>query len=379
MLTMFAVVLAIGLLVDDAIVVVENVERLMAEEGLSPLEATRQSMDQITGALIGIATVLSAVFIPMAFLTGSTGVIYRQFSITIVSAMVLSVIVAIVLTPALCATLLKPVERGAHHHYNRGFFGWFNRHFDAGSRRYQGVVGRMIGRPWRYMLVYLALASLMGLLFLRLPTAFLPDEDQGYLFTLVQTPVGATQARTQNALDKVADYFLNQEKDAVASIFTVVGFSFSGSGQNAGIGFVLLKDWDERKSPRLGVQALQMRAYGALSQIKDAMAFAFAPPPVNELGNSEGFDFYLKDDLGQGHAALTAARDQFLSMASQGQTAGERAAQRPGGRAAVPPRHRCAEGDLARPVDEPTSMTRCRWPGAAATSTISSTAAASST
>jgi multidrug efflux pump len=317
MLTMFAVVLAIGLLVDDAIVVVENVERLMAEEGLSPVEATRKSMVQITGALIGIATVLSAVFIPMAFLTGSTGVIYRQFSITIVSAMVLSVIVAIVLTPALCATLLKPVERGTHHHYNRGFFRWFNRNFDAGSRRYQGVVGRMIGRPWRYMLVYLALASLMGLLFLRLPTAFLPDEDQGYLFTLVQTPVGATQARTQKALDQIADYFLNQEKAAVASIFTVVGFSFSGSGQNAGIGFVLLKDWEERKSPMLGVQALQMRAYGALSQIKDAMAFAFAPPPVNELGNSEGFDFYLKDSLGQGHAALTAARNQFLFMASK--------------------------------------------------------------
>jgi multidrug efflux pump len=317
MLTMFAVVLAIGLLVDDAIVVVENVERLMAEEGLSPVEATRKSMNQITGALIGIATVLSAVFIPMAFLTGSTGVIYRQFSITIVSAMVLSVIVAIVLTPALCATLLKPGAKGEQHHYNRGFFRWFNRTFDTNSRRYQGVVGRMIARPWRFMLVYLALASLMGLLFLRLPTAFLPDEDQGYLFTLVQTPVGSTQARTDRALDKVADYFLNQEKDAVASVFTVVGFSFSGSGQNAGIGFVLLKDWEQRKAASLGVQALQMRAFGALMQIKDAMAFAFAPPPVNELGNSEGFDFYLKDDLGQGHTALTAARNQFLYMASK--------------------------------------------------------------
>ncbi|HEY6451816.1 MAG TPA: efflux RND transporter permease subunit, partial [Steroidobacteraceae bacterium] len=316
MLTMFAVVLAIGLLVDDAIVVVENVERLMTEEGLSPAEATRRSMDQITGALIGIATVLSAVFIPMAFLAGSTGVIYRQFSITIVSAMVLSVIVAIVLTPALCATLLKPVAKGQHAS-NRGFFGWFNRHFDRGNRRYQGIVGRLIARPWPYMLVYLALASLMGLLFLRLPTAFLPDEDQGYLFTLVQTPVGSTQARTMRALDKVEDYFLNKEKEAVQSIFTVAGFSFSGSGQNAGIGFVLLKDWSERKNPRLGVQALQMRAYGALAQIKDAVAFAFAPPPVSELGNSAGFDFYLKDNNGQGHDALTAARNQFLAMASQ--------------------------------------------------------------
>jgi multidrug efflux pump len=315
MLTMFAVVLAIGLLVDDAIVVVENVERLMSEEGLSPAEATRRSMDQITGALIGIATVLSAVFIPMAFLAGSTGVIYRQFSITIVSAMVLSVIVAIVLTPALCATLLKPVEKGGHHS-DRGFFGWFNRTFERSSRRYQGVVGRLIARPWPYMLVYLALASLMGLLFLRLPTAFLPDEDQGYMFTLVQAPVGATQARTQRVLDQVERYFLEQEKDAVKSIFTVAGFSFNGGGQSSGIGFVLLKDWDERKSASLAVEALQGRAYGGLSQIKDALAFAFSPPPVNELGNSAGFDFYLKDNNGQGHDALTAARNQFLLMAS---------------------------------------------------------------
>ncbi|MGA8705711.1 MAG: efflux RND transporter permease subunit, partial [Steroidobacteraceae bacterium] len=317
MLTMFAVVLAIGLLVDDAIVVVENVERLMAEEGLWPIEATRKSMDQITGALIGIATVLSAVFIPMAFLSGSTGVIYRQFSITIVSAMVLSVIVAIVLTPALCATLLRPAERGAHHHYNRGFFRWFNRKFDSGSHRYQIIVGRLIARPWRYMLIYLALASLMGLLFLRLPTAFLPDEDQGYMYTLVQTPVGATLARTRRALDQIQDYFLEQEQAAVESVFTVAGFSFTGSGQNAGIGFVLLKDWEDRKSPKLSVPALQMRAYGALLQIRDALAFAFSPPPVNELGNSAGFDFYLKDNNGQGHAALTAARNHFLLMAAK--------------------------------------------------------------
>jgi multidrug efflux pump len=316
MLTMFAVVLAIGLLVDDAIVVVENVERLMTDEGLSPLEATRRSMDQITGALIGIATVLSAVFVPMAFLTGSSGVIYRQFSITIVSAMVLSVTVAIVVTPALCATLLKPVQKGEHHS-NRGFFRWFNRAFANGNRRYQGIVANIIGRPVRYMLIYLVLASIMGLLFIRLPTAYLPDEDQGVLFTLVQTPVGATLERTMQALEQVNDYFLQREKAAVDSIFTVGGFSFNGSGQNDGFGFVLLKPWSDRASPQLSIQAIQGRAYGALAGIKDALAFAFAPPPVTELGNSAGFDVYLKDDKGQGHAALIAARNQLLGMAAK--------------------------------------------------------------
>ena len=316
MLTMFAVVLAIGLLVDDAIVVVENVERLMREEGLSPVEATRKSMDQITGALIGIATVLSAVFVPMAFLQGSTGVIYRQFSITIVSAMVLSVIIAIVLTPALCATLLKPVPKGGHHS-DRGSFGWFNRRFESGSRRYQGIVAHILQRTGRYLLIYVALASLMGLLFLRLPTAFLPEEDQGYLLTLVQTPVGATVQRTLKVLDQVREHFMVDEKDAVKSIFTVSGFSFSGGGQNTGIGFVLLKDWSERTSARLSVPALEARAYGALGGIRDGLAFAFSPPSVRELGNSAGFDFYLKDNRGQGHEALTAARNQFLYMASQ--------------------------------------------------------------
>jgi len=316
MLTMFAVVLAIGLLVDDAIVVVENVERLMADEGLSPVEATRRSMDQITGALIGIATVLSAVFVPMAFLTGSSGVIYRQFSITIVSAMVLSVTVAIVVTPALCATLLRPIKQGERRSQGR-FFHWFNRAFDNGSRRYRGMVANILARPVRFMLIYLALASIMGLLFIRLPTAYLPDEDQGYLFTLVQTPVGATLPRTVAALDKLKDYFLNQEKDAVDSIFTVAGFSFNGSGQNNGLGFVLLKDWSDRTSSQLSIRAIQGRAYGALSQISDAQAFAFAPPPITELGNSAGFDVYLKDDKGQGHAALIAARNRLLFMASK--------------------------------------------------------------
>jgi multidrug efflux pump len=316
MLTMFAVVLAIGLLVDDAIVVVENVERLMADEGLSPVEATRRSMDQITGALIGIATVLSAVFIPMAFLTGASGVIYRQFSITIVSAMVLSVTVAIVVTPALCATLLKPIKKGEAR-ARSGFFHWFNGAFDRASQRYRGIVAKIIVRPGRFMLVYAALASIMGLLFIRLPTAYLPDEDQGYLYSLVQTPVGATLPRTVAALDKMADYFLNAEKDAVASAFTIAGFSFNGSGQNNGLAFVLLKDWSVRRGPQLTVSAIQGRAYGALSRINDATAYAFAPPPITELGNSAGFDVFLKDDRGQGHAALIEARNQLLSMAKQ--------------------------------------------------------------
>lgn len=316
MLTMFAVVLAIGLLVDDAIVVVENVERLMREEGLAPVEATRRSMDQITGALVGIATVLSAVFIPMAFLQGSTGVIYRQFSITIVSAMVLSVVVAIVLTPALCASLLKPVPPGGHPS-ERAFFRWFNRWFEGGRRGYRRLVAHVLNQTGRYFLIYLGVASIMAVLFLRLPTAFLPDEDQGLLITMVQTPVGATQARTDRVLEELKDYFLQQERDAVTSIFTIAGWSFNGWGQNSGIGFVQLKDWSKRKAARLGASAIQDRANEALSQIKDAVAYAFAPPPVFDLGNAAGFEFYLKDNNGQGHEALTAARDQFLDMASK--------------------------------------------------------------
>ena len=315
MLTMFAIVLAIGLLVDDAIVVVENVERLMSEEGLTPVEATRRSMDQITGALVGIATVLSAVFIPMAFLRGSTGVIYRQFSITIVSAMVLSVIIAIVLTPPLCATLLQPVNKRVHQP-KRGIFPWFNRSFHRSNRGYQSAVAHMLARSGRYLLIYLGLAALMGLLFFRLPTAFLPNEDQGFLIAMVQTPVGATLARTEKVLDQVKHFFLATEKDAVISIFTVAGWSFSGNAQNAGIGFVLLKDWSERKSNNLGIEALQERSNEAVAKIQDATGFVFAPPPV-DLGNSAGFDVYLKDDNGQGHDALTAARNQFLAIASK--------------------------------------------------------------
>jgi multidrug efflux pump len=315
-LTMFAMVLAIGLLVDDAIVVVENVERVMSEEGLSPKEATRKSMGQITGALVGIALVLSAVFVPMAFFSGSTGVIYRQFSVTIVSAMVLSVIVAVVFTPALCATFLKPVEKG-HHASNRGFFGWFNRSFERSSTKYQGWVGAMISRSKRSLLMYALLVAALVVVFMRLPTSFLPAEDQGVLFSQIQLPTGATQERTLNVLKKVEQHFLVDEKDAVASMFSVSGFSFSGRGQNVGIAFVRLKDWEERKGAALRVPAIVGRAMGKFSQIKDAMVFAFAPPAVLELGNASGFDLQLQDQGGVGHDALMAARNQLLGMASK--------------------------------------------------------------
>ncbi|MGH8286741.1 MAG: efflux RND transporter permease subunit, partial [Steroidobacteraceae bacterium] len=316
MLTMFATVLAIGLLVDDAIVVVENVERLMTEEGLSPLEATRKSMDQITGALVGIAMVLAAVFVPMAFLGGSTGVMYRQFSATIVSAMALSLLVAIVLTPALCATMLKPTKKGEHASEAR-FFRWFNRRFDESNARYRGVVGKLLARSGRVTLIYAAMVVVMGVLFARLPSSFLPDEDQGVLFALVQAPVGATQERTMQVIEKVEEHFLENEKATVESLFTVQGFSFGGSGQNAGIAFIKLREWDEREAPELGVRAVAQRATAALSQIKDAMVFAFPPPALPELGTSAGFDFYLKDEAGAGHAALIDARNHFLGMAAQ--------------------------------------------------------------
>jgi multidrug efflux pump len=313
MLTMFAAVLAIGLLVDDAIVVVENVERLMRDEGLTPADATRRSMDQITGALIGIATVLSAVFVPMAFLRGSTGVIYRQFSITIVSAMVLSVIMAIVLTPALCATLLRPIERRGNHG-GPGVWHWFNRMFERAGKRYRNAVAGIVARPARFLCIYAALASLMAILFFRLPTAFLPEEDQGSLIFMVQTPVGATLPRTTKMLDQMEDYFLNSEKRAVDSIYTVAGWSFSGNAQNTGIGFVLLRDWSQRHDRALAVDAIEDRANAEVARLKDATGFVFAPPAVSGLGASSGFDLYLKDDGGRGHTALTAARDQFLEM-----------------------------------------------------------------
>lgn len=315
-LTMFAVVLAIGLLVDDAIVVVENVERIMSEEGLSPLEATRKSMTQISGALVGIALVLSAVFVPMAFFSGSTGVIYRQFSVTIVSAMVLSVLVAMIFTPALCATILKPVEKG-HHMADKGFFGWFNRTFDRSSTRYQGVVASILNRSGRSLIVYAAIVVVLAFAFMRLPTSFLPEEDQGVLFSQIQLPTGATQERTLKVIEKVENHFLTNEKNNVASVFAVAGFSFAGNGQNSGIAFVRMKDWSERSGKENRVSAIAGRAMGALMQIKDAMVFAFAPPAVLELGNASGFDLQLQDIGGVGHEALMAARNQMLGMAAQ--------------------------------------------------------------
>ena len=321
MLTMFAMVLAIGLLVDDAIVVVENVERIMAEEGLSPLEATRKSMEQITGALVGIGLVLSAVFVPMAFMDGSTGVIYRQFSATIVSAMLLSVLVAIVLTPALCATMLKPLPKGEHHVKHTGlagrFFGWFNRSFDNTSGKYQRGVRGILARPGRFMAVFAALAVVMGVLFVRLPSSFLPNEDQGILMALVSTPVGATQERTLESFAKLENHFLENESELVESVFSVQGFSFSGMGQNAGMAFIKLKDWEQRPDADQQVGAVAGRAMGALMQIKDAFIFAFPPPAMPELGIGSGYSFFLKDMTGQGHEALINARNQLLGMAGQ--------------------------------------------------------------
>ena len=313
-LTMFGIVLAIGLLVDDAIVVVENVERVMSEEGLSPVEATRKSMKEISGALIGIALVLSAVFVPMAFFGGSQGVIYRQFSITIVSAMLLSVVVALVLTPALCATLLKPVAKG-HTVSDKGFFGWFNRSFDHASRNYQRSVRGILGKSVRWMAIYGAIILVMAFLFVRMPTSFLPEEDQGTIYTLVQLPAGATDERTQGVLKQVETHFLKDE--AVKSIFTVSGFSFAGAGQNAGIAFISLKPFEERKSAQMKAPAVAGRAFGAFSQIRDAMVFPIVPPAVQELGNASGFDFQLQDTGGVGHEALINARNMMLGMAAQ--------------------------------------------------------------
>ncbi|WP_343463805.1 efflux RND transporter permease subunit [Pantoea sp.] len=315
-LTMFGMVLAIGLLVDDAIVVVENVERVMAEEGLPPKEATRRSMEQIQGALVGIALVLSAVFIPMAFFGGSTGVIYRQFSITIVSAMALSVLVALILTPALCATLLKPVEKGSHGK-TTGFFGWFNRLFDKSTNHYVDSVGHIIRSTGRYLVIYFVIVVGMAVLFMRLPSSFLPDEDQGLLLAQAQLPAGATQERTQKVLDQVTDYFLHNEKDSVNSVFTVNGFSFGGRGQNTGIAFVSLKPWEERSGANLKAPAIAGRAMQALGQIKDAMVFTFNLPAIIELGNATGFDFMLTDQGNLGHDKLTAARNQLFGMIAQ--------------------------------------------------------------
>ncbi|MBN6775408.1 efflux RND transporter permease subunit EmhB [Pseudomonas granadensis] len=315
-LTMFGMVLAIGLLVDDAIVVVENVERVMSEEGLSPKEATKKSMGQIQGALVGIALVLSAVLLPMAFFSGSTGVIYKQFSITIVSAMALSVLVALIFTPALCATMLKAIPKGEHGTPKKGFFGWFNRTFDSGVRSYERGVGNMLQRKIPYLLAYLLIVVGMIWLFTRIPTAFLPEEDQGVLFAQVQTPAGSSAERTQVVIDEMRSYLLEKESGAVSSVFTVNGFNFAGRGQSSGLAFIMLKPWEERDADN-SVFALAQRAQQHFFSFRDAMVFAFAPPAVLELGNATGFDVFLQDRAGIGHEKLMEARNQFLGMAAQ--------------------------------------------------------------
>jgi len=314
-LTMFAMILAIGLLVDDAIVVVENVERLMHEEGLTPLEATRKSMGQIQGALVGIGLVLSAVFVPMAFFGGSTGIIYRQFSITIASAMGLSVLVALIFTPALCATMLKASD--GEHQQKRGFFGWFNRSFQRGVGRYERGVKAMLRHKAPYLLLYLAIIAVMAWTFTRIPTSFLPEEDQGVLFAQVQTPAGSTAERTYEVLRQMREYLLNEEQDVVRSVFTVNGFNFAGRGQNSGLAFIGLKPWEERGEDGQSVFDLAQRAQRHFFTFRDAMAFAFAPPAVMELGNATGFNVFLQDRAGVGHEVLSQARDKFLQLAGQ--------------------------------------------------------------
>ncbi|MGF1702489.1 efflux RND transporter permease subunit [Photobacterium makurazakiensis] len=312
-LTMFALVLAIGLLVDDAIVVVENVERIMEEEGLEPRAATEKSMTEITSALIGIGMVLCAVFIPMAFFAGSTGAIYRQFSITIVTAVALSVLVAIILTPTLCISLLKTTDG----HKDTGFPGWFNRNFSKVTEKYTSAVTFITHRSVRFMLVYLGIAAIMAFIFLRLPTSFLPDEDQGTMMSMVQLPSGSTQEQTLAILDKVENYYLEDEKANVKSVFSVAGFSFAGAGANAGMMFISLNDWGERTNDADKVNAIVGRAMGAFTQIPEALIFAFAPPAIMELGNATGFDMFLQDRAGLGHEKMTDIRNQLLGMAAQ--------------------------------------------------------------
>lgn len=315
-LTMFAMVLAIGLLVDDAIVVVENVERVMAEEGLSPREATRKSMAQIQSALVGIALVLSAVFVPMAFFGGTTGAIYRQFSITIVSAMVFSVLVALILTPALCSTLLKPIKQGQIH-TKRGFFGWFNRVFDRSTRQYENGVARVVRNSGKTMLLYLLIIVGLALAFTRLPTSFLPLEDRGVFMTQIQLPVGSTQQQTLKVVEKVENYLLQDEKKNVVSVFSIIGSGPGGNGQNVARMFVRLKHWDERTGPDDTSFAIIDRATTAFGKIKEARVFASSPPAISGLGNSAGFDMELEDHAGLGHAELMKARDTLLAAAAK--------------------------------------------------------------
>jgi multidrug efflux pump len=313
-LTMFGMVLVVGIVVDDAIVVVENVERIMSHEGLPPREATRKAMGQISGAIIGVTVVLISVFVPLAFFTGAVGNIYRQFSTVMTASIAFSAFMALSLTPALCATLLKQVPAG-HAHAKAGFFGWFNRGFAGTARRYESALGRLLQRAVRMLFVYAAIVGVVVLLVARLPTSFLPNEDQGYLIVNVQLPPGATVNRSRKVMEQVEAYFLKQPE--VKSIVGVLGFSFSGQGQNAGLAFVTLQDWDQRHGPGQSAQALAGRAFGALMGIKDAFIFAVSPPPIPELGSATGFAFRLQDRGGNGHAALVAARNQMLGMAAQ--------------------------------------------------------------
>ena len=306
-------VLAIGILVDDAIVVVENVERIMSEEGLSPRDATRKAMGQITGALIGTTLVVVAVFVPMAFFSGAVGAIYRQFSLSMVASMVFSTLMAFTLTPALCATVLLPMKKG-HHQEKKGFFGWFNRRFDKAAVGYQGIVAKMLTRMGRYMILYLLILVSIGVLYARLPASFLPNEDQGYLITNVELPVGASANRTLEVLKKIEHYYLGNP--AVEHVVAISGFNFSGSGQNSGLAFTSLKDWSQRDQSQ-SADAIAGKAFGAFMPIKDAIVFPLSPPPIPELGNATGFTFRLQDRAGLGHAALLQARNQILGMAAQ--------------------------------------------------------------
>ena len=313
-LTMFGMVLVIGIVVDDAIVVVENVERIMSEEGLSPREATRKAMGQIQGAIIGITVVLIAVFVPLAFFAGSVGNIYRQFAAVMVASIGFSAFMALSLTPALCATLLQPVPAG-HHVEKRGFFGWFNRFFKRRTQHYESVLSGMVRKTGRYLVIYGVIVGVVGWVYLRLPTSFLPAEDQGNLIVNVQLPPGATQERTRAVMEQVEGFMLQQPE--VQSMVGVLGFSFSGLGQNAALAFVTLKDWEQRPNPENSAQALAGRAFGALMGIRDAFIFPLSPPPIPELGTASGFNFRLQDRGGQGHEALVAARNQLLGLAAQ--------------------------------------------------------------
>jgi multidrug efflux pump len=315
-ISMFGMVLAIGLLVDDAIVVVENVERVMSEEGLSPRDATRKAMGQISGALIGVALVLSAVFVPSAFSSGSVGAIYRQFALTIVAAMVLSVLVALILTPALCATMLKPIAAG-HHEAKTGFFAWFNRNFDRGRDGYHGGVKKVIARSGRWFLIYGVILAVIALLFARLPASFLPIEDQGYIPVLVQTPPESTQAQTGKVLDEVSAYLRQKEAPTVSQAFSINGFNFAGRGQNMGIVYANLKDWSERETSALEAKALVDRLAKHFANYQTAQVTPINPPAITALGNASGFDLELQDRAGLGHEKFMAARNQLLALAAK--------------------------------------------------------------